>query len=113
MAASELEADATTLLVFALTALVIPLVWLFVFALITAASELEAVVIVLLVFPLMTAASELDAVEIALLSVLVSVVTSFAVARLPDERLAPVSVRVALLHTSATSVPNPESVREV
>ena len=45
----------------------IPEVWLFVFAFITAASDDEAVVTILFVFPFTTAASDVEAPRIAAL----------------------------------------------
>ena len=68
---------------FELTDDVIPDVWVLVFALITAASD-----------------------EVA-------VVTSERVASDPDERPAPVRVRVPTVHTSDASDPSDERVREV
>ena len=80
-AAKEEEAVPTTLVVLAFTALVMPEVCALVLALMTAASEDEAVV------------------------------TSFWSASEPDDRVAPVRVRVALVHTVSASVPNEVSVR--
>ena len=111
------EALPTTVLVFVFTADVIPLVCASVFAFTTAAIDDDAVptiesvllfteltipLVAEFVFAFMTAASELEAV-----------VTSLAVASDPESSPAPVSVRVAFDQTSATSVPKPESVRDV
>jgi len=86
----------------------------------------EAVVTIVFVFVLITAASEEEAVSTAASVLLftlavpaeiaeareeVAVSTSDRVAREPDVRPAPVSVRVPLVQTSAASVPNPVSVR--
>jgi hypothetical protein len=95
-----------------------------VFALITVASEVEAVKIVEfvfeftadvipavaeLVFALITAASDVLAVE----TVVPTVVTSDCVASEPVSRPAPVKVRVALDHTSVANVPNVVKLRDV
>jgi hypothetical protein len=78
--ASEEDAARTVAFVLELTAEVIPLVCALVFALMTAASEEDAVV------------------------------TSDCTAREPLERPAPVRVRVPAVHTSAARVPNESSV---
>mgnify|MGYP000588399015 CR=1 FL=1 len=115
------EALPTTVLVFVLTAEVIPLVAEFVFAFTTAAIDVDAVptveVTIASVFALTTAARELEAVEMVVFVLVfteeTALDTSLAVARDPESSPAPVSVRVVFDHTSATSVPKPESVREV
>jgi hypothetical protein len=76
---------------------------------IVTASELDAIAIRLSVFALITEASELEAVE----TVVPTVVTSDCVASEPASSVAPVSVLVALLHTSVAIVPNELSVLEV
>ena len=78
-----------------------------VFAFTTAASEEDAVAIVAFVFALIA----VWLAEIAELSDEVAVWTSESVASEPAERPAPVSVRVAELHTSAASVPKVVSER--
>lgn len=90
------------------------------------ASEEDAARTAALVFVLILEASEVDAAKTAafvfaftlVISALIAlpsdddaVVTSDWTARLPEERLAPVRVRVPLVQTSAASVPNPVSVR--
>ena len=57
-------------------------------------------------FAFTSATTELDAL-------LAAFVTSSAVASDPDESPAPVSVLTLLVHTSATTVPNEDNVREV
>lgn len=81
--------------------------------------ELEAARTALLVFPLMTAPSELLAVvTVEFVFAFTSVTTeddafctSVSVASEPDESPAPVSVLVPLFQTSAARVPNPVRVR--
>jgi hypothetical protein len=83
--------------VFALTAVVIPAVAEFVFALITAASDVDAV-------PTLVSVFEFTAV--------VTPETSDCVASEPESRPAPVSVRDAYVHTSAATEPIAVKVRD-
>lgn len=81
-----------------------------VFALITLASDDDAVAISLSVFAFTDAATEDDAVPIAVTTVDVALSTSERVASEPDVSPAPVRVRVAEPQTSDARVPNDVSV---
>ena len=92
LAASEVEAVKIALLVFELTDDVIPDVWVLVFALMFAASDVDA----------FTSAEFKDEV---------AVVMSDRVASEPEVRFAPVRVRVAEDQTSSASDPSEVNVR--
>ena len=90
---------------------------LFVLLFMTAPSEEEAVrtaeFVLVFTAEVTPAVAELVFVFTAVVIELDAVCTSVRVASEPEERPAPVSVRVELSHTSAARVPKPVSVREV
>ena len=76
-------------------------------------SDVEAVRTALLVFALTTAASDVEAVVTVAFTLDVALLISLLVASEPVVRPAPVRVRVVADQTSVASVPNDESVREL